>query len=513
MKEQFKKWRVVLPFIVIFLIFTTFQYLHLLDAEKNSNKMPWSRSVDLQMKSDNRSPLIVTDDNQLVLFSGKTGGINQYLVNPDLSVSNLGEIKAPVTSQDSFWTNGVDALYVKEETLYYQNGSGDPKKLLESVNLLKANEGLVVVSQEQGLYIINLSTFDPIKIADQSSPAEDLILTLQQNSFVTATPGDAGLLNFTLYKEGWKSTELFQYDTNYATYAGLDYLEMDGNVHTILTTSSRKGGGKLTLTNQYANLSLANPTGYEAFSELRINDSETANRLGLIKGFNIFHEDGTVKLLFASESTLNDTDAVNIFMASQIDETWKATRISTTDLPSSKPIWVDQSFITWLDFEASTMKYSIMGASTHTEAVEASLQLSKQDYINALSRTLLSSSGALIFLLVSFLVLFPPAIVVIGMNVLNVYNKTRAKWLAIVSYFITQFIFVQRFFEPNVILDGPFFIAFSFSQYILPLLAIAIALFSYKFFRNPNWGEESEVTYIVLLHLFMMVVMVGPYVF
>jgi hypothetical protein len=517
MNQLSRKWKASLPFIAIFIIVLSTQFFHLLEKEQHSNVMPWSRSMDLQLKADHRTPFIQETKNGHAFYSARNGYLQNLVVHPDLSVSNQIKIEVPITTQDYFWTNGIDILYVTNQTLFHQDEKGNINKLLESVLFFRANESLIVAAQDHAIYTFSTTSFEPIKVAELTSPPEDLVISQGSDSFVATLPVDNGKLQFTFFQmtnHNWSSYPLYQYDTNLDTYSGLDYLEDDGTVHLIYTTSSRKGGGNLIIKNFYSSIVFesANPSDVK-FSELKIINSTTNSRFGNIKGFHIAKVDGKVMLLFGAEGVLNGENAVNIFMAENNNENWIATRISTTYQSSSEPTYVNDQLITWLDFHASEKNYHIMGASTNHHAVSSSQDLTKQDHLLALSGTLLSLSGALIFLLVSFLSVLPSAAVIIGMNVFNIYNKARAKWIGIGIYFVTQLIFIQRFFDSSTIQDGPFFINFAHSQFVLPIVSGIITLILYYLVRNPDWSEEVEITYVVSLHLFMMVIMVGPYVF
>ncbi|MBM6616833.1 hypothetical protein [Bacillus suaedaesalsae] len=509
-----KKLKAGLPFILLLIFVLAVQFFNFLESEQNSNHESWSRSVNLELETDNRSPLMVTTDEGIDLYTSNNGIIQHQTVKPDLTLQKQTDIKAPIGSQDSFWTNGSDVMYAKNNTLTVLTASGESKILLEGVQQFKANESLAVAVTDNEIFTINTKTFEPVKLSNLAGKVEDLVVTLDTNSFVTATNADASILTFTLYQfaqSKWSVTELFQYDTNLDSYAGVDYSIIDGTLHIIYTSTSRKGGGDLQIANFYAKAPLASLPGELAFNKLKIYDGE--NQLPLIKNFNIVKMDEKVNLLFASTNEVNDRELTNVFKAELDKEKWTASRIGTSDLQSSKPVMVGEGLITWLDFDAKKDIYYVMGASTNEKAIASSLELTKTDYVHAVSRTIFSLSGALIFLAVSFLVLIPPTVLLIGMNYFNVYNKTRFMWMAIASYFITQFYFIQRFFDSPSISFGPFFINFSYSQFILPLVTAALAFLLYFLVRNKEWSEEVNVVYIVSLHMFMMVIMVGPFVF
>lgn len=509
-----KKHKTSLPFIVLLLFVLMVQFLNFLDSEQHSNLSPWSRSVSLELEADNRSPFILKNGDKIDLYSASNGSIQHQTVNPDLSVNKQKDISVPIDSQHYFWTNGSDVIFLSNQNLTYEDASGQSKTLLEGVQHFKANENLAIAVTEQEAFSINIETFEPVKISTLPGKVEDLVVTLDPASFVTATQAEAGKLDFTLYQLNqtkWDTTELFQYDTNLDMYSGVDYSIIDETIHIIYTTASRKGGGNLQLANFYSSSKLSNLPGELSFTNLKIFDEE--NQLSLIKNFNIVESDGEVTLLFASTNELNDRELTNVFKAKLENEKWTASRIGTSDLQSSKPVMVNEQLITWLDFDPKNDIYYVMGASTNEEAVASSLELTKTDYIHSISRTIFSLSGSFIFLAVSFLVLIPPTVLLIGMNFFTVYNKPRVMWIAIASYFITQFYFIQRFFDSPSIKEGPFFINFSYSQFILPLVTAALAFLLYFLVRNKEWSEEIQVTYIVSLHMFMMVIMVGPFVF
>ncbi|MFD1735090.1 hypothetical protein ACFSCX_00805 [Bacillus salitolerans] len=513
MKEKLSKLTRILPFIISAFIIIGVQYWHALNQEKNSYHEPWSRSLSLELMSGNTEPLIQRKDDGFHFYTVGEQQINHSLVHIDLSVEQKKSIDVPISGLDPYWTNGEDTLFIKNNTLYHQNALGERNTILESAQSLEANEDLAIVSHDKGVSVINLTTFEPITISNHT--AVDVSLSQQGDSLITATELEQGLLQFTFYKltnGEFISYPLFQKDSYYETYSSVDYVEQQGKVHLIYNTSSRKGGGNIVIRNYYADITLSELPKEVAFSRhLEIRNADTKARLDRIKDFSLMiDDDQNVKLLFSSNSSLNGEVATNVFIGSKQGEIWEAHRIGTTYLPSSKPLWVSKDVITWIDYEGNN--YKVMGASTSPQALETSLQLTKKDYSIALSRTLLSLSGAFIFLLVSLLVVIPPAIVLFSMNIFQIYNKLLVKRIAVVSYLITQFIFIQQFFDSPSIQTGPFFINFTFSQYILPIIITIITLLITYKVNNPDWSEENEVSYKIGLHMFLTILLVGPYV-
>jgi hypothetical protein len=517
MIDKSNKWLRILPFIVATIIIITIQYIHTLSNERNTNSSPWSRSIDLQLQGGNKEPVIVRerDGENHYLYTLGEQQLHSIKIDLNLTIQHQEAISVPISDLDQYWTNGNDILFIKDHVLFHQTSSAKPKQILEEVQFLKANEHVALVSFSGGVSLIDLEDFTPNIITTKA--AKDISLSPKGNSFIIVTEVEPGLLHFTFYKlieNKFISYFLFEKDSYFENYGGIDYVEDEGNVQLFFNTSSRRGGGAITNRNYYAEFNLAQlPKEIIFSSNLQIKDVQTKQRLDRIKNFNLLADGGELKLLFSSYGYVNGTKASNVYIATKNNDSWEAKRVGTTYLPSFKPSWVSSEQIVWLDYDVSAKTYKVMGASTTPLAVEKSLALTKDDYMMALSRTLLSLSGALIFLLVSLLVVIPSALSLVAMHIFNIYNRLLVKRFAITAYFVTQFIFVQRFFDSPSLMNGPFYINFNYSQWFLPIITSCLTLAVTFLVRNPDWNEENEVSYIIGFHMLLMVLMVGPYVF
>lgn len=490
---------------LVILLFVFLHQLHLIQKQPDEN---WSRTVDLSLNvEDNEVFVANNEDSTNIYISGEPA--RKINVTPALEVSSEN-MSYSIPEGYPFFIDEEQAIYKKGNTLIHAK-DGTESLIIEGIEGINAAANGAIAWSKHELYFVSPGgkITEKVKI-DQQALIRNAALTEDNNVILYALTDET---NRVYYVKPEKAPELIIESKILAGdyYSNFQAVELDETTAFTYTIFATRNGTKLIKT-YYAESS----GGEQAEPKLlNINNSETGNTFSKPSYFNLSSDGGEPVVFFSAKDSISPKKtAVSIYEATIKEGEWIASRRSTSEQLSIRPIDLGGEALVWLDKEKSG--FTLHGASTSENVIAESTKTSGDDLKLALFDTFSAIVGMFAMLAFSFGFLILPAFALMYLYFVNTTALEREKpWVewTIVSLFVGS----QMAFLPSI-LEGPFqylaptYLTFTGAGYIWPVIIFGLSYMISRIGRDSEWTILQKTSYQLGINLGIVTLLLGPYI-
>jgi hypothetical protein len=518
MKILFKKiswW--LLPLIVIILFIS----LHIYQSIQFERALPsegWSRSIDLDVKSDTKPTWYIRESSESTsLYVKHDKEIKHLILDNSLQVKTQSKLPMNVLSHSDFWVNDNTAIYLNDSKLI-MNNDGVEKILADEVEGFRVEEENLVYWLKNSIYVLDTASFSSKKIGETIDKIRSVIVEKDHLSFLVISSEDLVTLNLTFLKHNrekkqYKPISLQPlYQTGNETINEISFAENNDLLHIVYGTKS-SAGGRLTYRGHQMTLDLLvkeqhlNPKAINLYNESKFSLQDPRN-------FKIkINNDNPVILFSVKDHIKGSNNTSNIYEAEQINGVWTAEKRSKTRELSQEPEWMGDDHIIWIDFSGNS--YKVLAASTNPNTFAKSQSLTTDDWIYSLSYSINSVFNSFFLLLVSFVYTIPTFLFLLVIYYWNedfLHGKNKNILLLICKVIIicSQIIFINYALKAPV--GIPTFISDMSTNFILILILLWLLTWFIEWLvTNHEWSISRRITYFTAVNVLLFVFLLSPY--
>ncbi|MCA0986468.1 hypothetical protein [Guptibacillus algicola] len=490
------------------LVILLFVFLHQLNLIQQQPDENWSRTMELGLSVEDNEVFVANEEDSTDIYiSGDPA--RKLNVTTELEVSSQ-ELQYNIPEGYSFFIDDEQAIFKENDQLIHSK-AGTETPILDGIEGINTTATGIVSWSKHKLYFVSPDGEIKNEVTfDQEEQVKSAVVTEEDNVILYAL---TGTMNRIYYVNPEKAPELIM-ETKivagdyYSNFQAVEKEETTAFTYTIFAT---RNGSKL-INTYYAESS---GEGVVEPKLLKINNPETGNTFSKPSYFSLGIEDGEPTLLFSANDLISPKKSViSIYQAKKNEDGWVASRRSTSEELSIRPIALNGDAIVWLDKEKSG--FELHGASTSNSVVEESTKTTGGDIKFALFDTFSAIVGMFAMLAFSFGFLILPAFALMYLYFSNTTALERDKrWVE--WTIVTLFVGSQIAFLPSI-LDGPFqylapnYLTFSGAGYVWPLLIFVFSYMISRLGQDNEWTILQKTSYQLGINLGIVVLLLGPYI-
>ncbi|WP_347549170.1 hypothetical protein ABFG93_16865 [Pseudalkalibacillus hwajinpoensis] len=497
--------RIGLP-ILTGLIILLLVFLHQLSILQEQPDENWSRTVDLGIAAEDSEMFVQNQENQSTVYvSGDPA--RKAIVNENLDVITEN-VSYSIPEGYSFYMDEEQALFKKGDALIYSK-QGEEKTIVDGIEGMNASDNGILAWSKHQLYFVSpegtilsekeLSPYIKNTVLTEDGKALLYVQTESMNQFLTLEQGEDPEL---IYESIISTGELFN---------NLQAINLnDGLAFTYTAVATRQGTRVL---NTYYG---ERATGEEADVHLiKITNAETGDSFSQPNYFTLTKVNNAPHLVFSANGEISPKrEVISIYEATKQKGEWVASRRSTSEELSIRPIPVSDNAMIWMDKEKSGFVFH--GASTSQNVIDQSNTTDGEDLKTALFYTFTAIVGMFAMLAFSFGFLILPAVVLMYLYFANTtaieQDKKWVEWTIILLCVGSQMLFLPS------ILDGPFqylapnYLTFEGAAYVWPIIIFLASFMISRLGQDQEWTILQRTSYQLGLNLGIVIFLLGPYI-
>ncbi|MDM5317356.1 hypothetical protein QUF49_15200 [Fictibacillus sp. b24] len=511
----------LIPFIFFVLIFSAFTMKNL-EIELMLPDEGWSRSLPLATESVGEvKPVFQEKNGAQHVYVPKENEVLSFKVTDNLQVTDKKTVPVSIPSPQNFWVNGNDYVFVKNKQLIHYDGKKE-NILDQDVMGIDSNQNNIIYFKENEILKVNIGSWDVKSIDIVDERLKSIALNSQSDSFMTTgiTSAQSKNVKVIFYeadsRSGYRTHLILNKDEalNESRF-GFYFIENGKNLTIYYTFFKNSSGGKSYTVYQGTNqLGTNKEWKFNKMTFMDKNGVKLANPKYIEYGVD---ENNSAKILFTTRALKsNEKEAVNVYEARPDGDVWMTELRSTTNHQSIYAHWLGDESIMWMNM-VGNKEFSFSAASTKQDVIEKSQAVTKEDFKQAASATILSLFQAMIFAMSSIYWIAPSVLftVVIYMTKIKLMEDEdkRVMYTILALFLGVQVIFIQKLFNTHYYMYAPDFLTFSGSSFAIP---IVLALFSGAavwFGKKQDWSMLTSICYFAVLNTFFLSLVVGPYMF
>ncbi|WLD91539.1 hypothetical protein [Alkalihalobacillus sp. AL-G] len=506
--------------IPIFLVVILFLALivHQVNVRKDLAEDGWSRTAELLPNVSQHQPFAVEENSTYTVYIPNSDAqITHLTLDESLKVKSSEDFPVSIGPKTPFWASGNTVYYFEDKTIYEYDGS-ESSVFQEQVDGMEISGNRILYWKGKTIFEIDTKLGKSSKIGAASDKITNLFLSNSTSSFLAVFEEEI-TTKVMLYKESetesYKGQLLFE-----ASEAGteriidVDFTQRDQLIDVIFTTYST-AQQQLTWRAYHNQFDLSDLETKQRFNELLIREQGSGTRIRKPNEIDLSLVDNKPAILFTAKGTLTprvQTD--NIYQAVLEDSKWIATRISTTKEISTKPSWVGEATVMWLDYTGKDP--NLMAASEKPAAIKRLGGVTSEDWKQGFYSSLSSLGFGLIILIYAALWATPPYLILFIVTFFS--EETMEERKAWVRYGIAGFCgivqvaLIQKFFTPLFAIVSPDYLSFSGASYVIPVVLLLLSWIITQFVKGEEWGVIQEFSYFIAINLLMIIMLIAPYV-
>lgn len=490
------------------------------DSYLQMNEVPskgWSNGLFSETTDINQVSSIKQDNHQSIIIP-RIDDDNLFIDYYDDNFSLLTEDVYPVHTDKnmSFHIKNNSLIYFSKHTIYDEENN----IVAKNVDSFHPQERTIFYTKDDTLFELNPKDNQIIEL-----------MKLNKKDFSIADNGSKQYI-LTYASEGEFQLELSSIENgNHSSLSTMkvpmrpgrqiyafSFAIEDEKIALALQTKEKQKLGTADISSHFIETNWSQASINE-LTDITVPDPESESSLQEIEHISPRFIDGTAHFLFQAmgytETLVRDDKGFNIYEGSLLNETQiKTERKSNTPSLSSKPVWIHDNAIAWLEPGKDTNDIYI---SSNDKSVIKKANKFNQDYFShALGKTLMKMVTSLLMIYLSIIWVIWPAIFIIFMYVFRVRTIDRQPpWIlytGISIYLIGALIFKDVLFRNSMTLTTPSYLTFTGSPYVYITLFALISFISVKLVaKYKEWGISSKLTYFIAIHILLMIVFFGPY--
>ncbi|KZE69003.1 hypothetical protein AWM68_01685 [Fictibacillus phosphorivorans] len=511
----------LIPFIFFAIIFTAFTMKNI-KIELMLPDEGWSRSLPIATESFGEvKPVFQEQNGAQHVYVPKEDEVMSFTVTDNLKVTNKKTIPLSIPSPQNFWVKGNEYVFVKNKQLIHFDGKKE-NILDQDVYGMDSNPNNIIYFKEHELFKVNIGYWDvqPIKKVDEQ--LKSVALNSQSNSFISVgihsspTKQVKAMFYESDNQSHYKSRLILDKDEALnENHFSFYFIENGKDLTIYYTLFKNSNGGKTYTVFQGMNqLGAKKDWVFNKMTFLDKNGVKLENPKYIEYGVD---ENKSAKILFTTRALRsNEKEAVNVYEARPDGDIWLTELRSTTNHQSMYANWLGDDSIMWMNL-IGNKEFTFSGASTKPDVIEKSLALTKEDFKQAASATILSLFQGLIFAMSSIYWITPAvlfAIIIYIAKIKQMEDEDKRVMYTILALFLgVQIIFIQKLFNTHYYMYAPDFLTFSGSSFAIPIVLALLSGAAVWFGRKQDWSMLTSICYFAVLNTFFLSLVVGPYMF
>jgi hypothetical protein len=506
----------LLPLAIVLLLVGLVVWNNIRQETKLPNK-DWSRSVSISAESISSEPIAFKEDNQYHIYTHLKDGIKATILDEKLNVVSEKNEKLPIDERGNFWTNGKQIAFVSQGDLIIQEG-GKQNVLDKGVEFLADTKNRFAYTKGNEVYAYEPESGKSKLIFSAKEKVAELTANPESTSFIAVVGEKVEMEAFYLTEKSgqYEPISILKYSkTPTDKIYNFRFAEAGDDVHILYTFYSSKQGTKSFKT--FYSSAPMNQLKDLSFTSVNFKDVSEGYEIENPTYLNLNIEDNAPTILFSARGAISTKkDAGNIYRASLKNDTWEATRISTTNDFSIYPVKADDQTVFWLKAE-SVQDYQVHAASQDPAIMKNSQSISKQDVYNASFDAFAASIVSFIAMTNAFVwivptILFLGILYVVRIDVIE-EEKPWVKWVSIALFVLTQLYVIQSLFNNRFYTLAPEYLTFDGSSLVVPIIVSIVALYVMQAVKNKDWGLFAQVSYFIGITVLFQLFIVGTYVY
>ncbi|QDP40984.1 hypothetical protein [Radiobacillus deserti] len=508
----------MLPFILVFIglgILFTRNLLHVTEPPESD----WSRDLELFETDINQQPIVTFRNNEFQISSYNTNAeLIQKSYNKHIELTNTSSYDIPYTKWTRVFIKDEQVIYFDYKNIY----DGENKELIDQANHFYPLRDTILYMKGSDLYQLHPETLESTEVISFKDKTDEIVPFQQGDSIWFIVPqSGVNSIQLDVYQLQENKAKLMVQPT-FTLKPGELLSELsfatDGKKAAFLyeTKGENTGGTAPVYTTYLAEGNLKDATIEPR--RITYSDPHSSQSLKEIGDSILTYKDGTLVALFAasgfSQTKHGETSAFNIYTATFNGEEVKVERRSNTSAVSSKPQWVDDRSITWLDLDGD--HYKLLYASSNPEIIEKAKQITGDNVMAALGKTLLMVASSFFgYVLTSIWFIWPLLFLVVLFLIRKRLLDQDPVWLfysGIGIYILAAIIYKDRFFIDSMYERAPDFLTFPGSSYLYIFgFGLLAYLFSWMGYKVKEWSSIVRLFFFIIFHLLLLVTYFGPY--
>ncbi|MFB3162578.1 hypothetical protein ABLO26_14520 [Neobacillus sp. 179-J 1A1 HS] len=482
----------------------------------------WSRALTIGETELNQLPPVkVTENGDFIFTRFEDGKLATTTLGKDFTVKKEKTYNIPVNK----WTQ----VYQQEDTLIYFDFKNiydqDKNMLVSDVEKFYPLETTTLYVKDHVLYQLSPETKTSEKLMEIDLDKLDIIPQENEEGVNLLTyASDPTGVDITLQQHAnGQLTTVYQSRINVDPGKVVNDISfaLDGQTLALLLQEELQStqGGNPEFFNYFLLTSITNPNA-QTLNELTFEDPAGQNSLKEVSDVVLTFRNGKPTILFhangQTQTQFNDSTTFNIYSA-EINEsgTTKTERRSNTPEISTKPQWINEEIIAWVDLDGDDLKIKV--SSSDIKTVDSLIKYTQDDWLQALGKTfgmITSSFFGIAFAVIWFI--WPILFVVfmyIFRNRIADRDPTWYFYTGIGLYAVAALIWKDRFFLDTIYTKAPSYLTFTGSSYVYMILFAIIAFWLTMHTKKANdWAGTVRISYFVGLHILLLTIFFGPYI-
>lgn len=514
------KFRAYGMMVLVFLVFGGLLLAFHLHKQLVLPSKGWSRSVTMPLHIKGEyapsKNIVRKEGGRYHFYTYRKNGITDLTFDSQLKVIGKSKIPVKIHTDTPFWAKGRTVLALKNHKLILFR-QGKQQIVTGGVSGMEAIADKVVFWKKQNLYQINLHTFSFQKIGELNGKVQTIVLKRGTNDFLAVQQMDDTHVRPYLFVPGdggrYHSVSLFSIKGD--SVSGFDFA-LSKNRLMLTYSVTNKGNGGLVTKNYLATVNLDKTEAGPITRGLNVYDQVSHNIIKDPSVDHIFFRNGRPMLLLSGMSHLpTGEQAENVLIAKRNPTgKWMASPVSATKEPSEHPFMLNDHTVMWFDF-VSFNQWVLEGASENPQVIAKTEHLNGNDWVNGVSNSIMGLVGAFFLLAFACLWVAPAGIFYAFMFIrFTKITENDPAWIKYVTaglYFVMQLIFIQRIFTGSFAHLAPQYLRFPESHFVIPAVLILLSWGAANFVKGREWGNLAQLAYLIGVNLWMMMLLVGPY--
>ncbi len=499
--------------------FAFFSLLFYQGAESVSNQPSedWSRGIEIGKSNSKALPNLYKNEDgtyQTAIFND--GTLTKKTFSKNFTLENESTMEVPFTKWDPYYAYNDTLIYLLDDEIIHHD-SGD---VLAKANSMFVNEGIIYYIQETTLFSLHPSSLETKELGILPEGYEEYKIKNHNDTLtVIGNSTVANKLNFTMFQlQSGDLKKVQEQSINVPANEGIvevAYATTDNHLGLAMKTFVESAGK-----DPYRLYVSEFQSSDDTISPRLINpiDPHTGARLNEIGEVKASYINDQLSLVFYgigfSKVDYQTNYAPNIYELNIVDdENITAKRRSNTYRFSTNPKLVNDHVVMWMDTNIPNTLYV---SSSQPQVIEQAAGYTKTDILLALGVTMSMLTKAFPFLILAMKWMVWPLIFFVLLFLLHKksidHDYTWVLYSAIGIYLLGAFIQSGIIFTQKLNATAPAYIAFPGNSIVIILVAGLIAYGCMQFIHRST-SAGYKVVYFVFVHILVLSLTVGPYVF
>ncbi|WP_164670168.1 hypothetical protein [Virgibacillus doumboii] len=480
----------------------------------------WSRALHIGTTTvDNKLPVQVTEDGTINIQTYEDEQLRIKTLTKDFETIEEKSYDIPYDKWTQVYLQGDTLIYHDYNHIYDQEGN----IIVSDASRFYPLKDTILYIKENALYELAPADNSTQKLMDLEKGIEDIIPYQGEQGLYFMTENSLNNeVELNVYNVNSTDVEYIhqeQFTLDFGQVVNhIDFVINGENLAFTLETEQKQSQGAPVFYTYFKETAIGGSEG-TPLQQLEFDDPVGDGSLSEVAGISVKYQDGKPHFLFRasgnSQTQFKGRSAFNIYAATMSDSGHiDVSRKSNTPEISSKPQWLNDETVAWLDMEGD--ENVIYVSSGNPEIIDKASSLTQDDWIRALGKTLgMLSVIAVTISISSIWFVWPVLFIVVVYFLRGRIVEEDPAWLfytGIGIYMLAVFFFKEYIFVPSVYANAPSYLTFNGSSIVYILLFAVIAFIAAQSTKKTRgWQASGRIACFAGAHILMVLSVFGPY--